>query len=87
MTSNRIAFLNRYKTVGDEFLEHSEWIRKLRTPSLIGIFYSNDTLRYIYHHSACGDECFRTFRTTITTNCFRHYDPIWLHFLFFFVEF
>ncbi|VBB28860.1 unnamed protein product [Acanthocheilonema viteae] len=37
MTSDRIAFLNRYKTVDNEFLEHSEWIRKLRTPSLIGI--------------------------------------------------
>ncbi|VDO23477.1 unnamed protein product [Brugia timori] len=37
MTYGRIASLNRYKTVGNEFLEHSEWIRKLRTPSLIGI--------------------------------------------------
>ncbi|CAG9531918.1 unnamed protein product [Cercopithifilaria johnstoni] len=37
MTFDRIVFLNRYKTVDDEFLEHSEWIRKLRTPSLIGI--------------------------------------------------
>ncbi|EJD75692.1 hypothetical protein LOAG_17217 [Loa loa] len=37
MIFNRITFLNRYKTVGNEFLEHSEWIRKLRTPSLIGI--------------------------------------------------
>ncbi|KAK6103873.1 Amino acid permease family protein [Brugia pahangi] len=37
MAYGRIASLNRYKTVGNEFLEHSEWIRKLRTPSLIGI--------------------------------------------------
>uniref|UniRef100_A0A0M3INJ4 DUF389 domain-containing protein n=1 Tax=Ascaris lumbricoides TaxID=6252 RepID=A0A0M3INJ4_ASCLU len=27
----------RLKTVDDEFLNHSEWIRKLGAPSLIGI--------------------------------------------------
>ncbi|VDK72307.1 unnamed protein product [Litomosoides sigmodontis] len=37
MTSRRIASLNRYRTVGGGFLEHSEWIRKLQTPSLVGI--------------------------------------------------
>ncbi|VDK72644.1 unnamed protein product [Onchocerca ochengi] len=37
MTLDRIPFVNRYKTIDDEFLQHSEWIRKLRTPSLIGI--------------------------------------------------
>ncbi|VDK58610.1 unnamed protein product [Gongylonema pulchrum] len=57
-----IAALNRYKTVGDGFLVHSEWIRKLQTPSLLGIVANPEIkqsklLKLILISNYCDSSC------------------------------